>query len=746
MVRTLTTRMSFFLHLCSKSGTLNTVLQTLKLGLSCELISKQFTIFRLIQVGFLALEAPQKAQCRLIERQRERPFERWTAMDSLPDVNVAKPPLKRGSSFDNSVMDGSPNSGFTSTDYEGHHIQAPQRAWGQTPVGQMDAAQFGFMEDQGGDTRRLLPTFFVGNDGGYGGNGQFGSPVVGSSTWDNKLSYMSSASSGIAGIPLGITGNSSSLSGHGQMQGGLAQMNAANSLGIAGHGHMHGGLVHVSTGPGHAKTGLDYVQPVLEHMQAHINGDVSSGKMMMLPQTWVPLNGSSPMDPSSEGLPTQGMNFAAPHCLPSLPADPGFADRAARFSPFGNMGFSESHLTGDGNKDLSKAKLMKPAGGQFGYMKRSAPTSPNGYHNSNNGSKSQENMRFSLKEAASAVPMEESSKGVETRSSLLPTVNMGVEGEEGGAQKQFCASVNESDESMGQEVSSSCGVAPMQGLSENSGRKRKAGSHKLKDGGGLATNPKDTDPDDGRPKCQVISENIFDKNLKPQEQCNSGNSEESTPKSAKETSKPPEAPKPDFIHVRARRGQATDSHSLAERVRREKISERMKFLQDLVPGCSKVTGKAVMLDEIINYVQSLQRQVEFLSMKLAAVNPRVEFSIDNLFARERPVQRVATPASAFGLQNPNLFPPLHPHQQPHVPIPSLDQCPPLDVQPFGSDPALRRTMSTPPSMEAYGDSAAQAAQAWDDELQSVVQMSLAQRQAAMDLQGSMFQGQMKVEH
>lgn len=62
--------------------------------------------------------------------------------------------------------------------------------------------------------------------------------------------------------------------------------------------------------------------------------------------------------------------------------------------------------------------------------------------------------------------------------------------------------------------------------------------------------------------------------------------------------------------MRARRGQATDSHSLAERVRREKISERMKYLQDLVPGCKKVTGKAVMLDEIINYVQFLQRQVE----------------------------------------------------------------------------------------------------------------------------------------
>ncbi|CAA7052737.1 unnamed protein product [Microthlaspi erraticum] len=83
-----------------------------------------------------------------------------------------------------------------------------------------------------------------------------------------------------------------------------------------------------------------------------------------------------------------------------------------------------------------------------------------------------------------------------------------------------------------------------------------------------------------------------------------------------------EAPK-DYIHVRARRGQATDSHSLAERVRREKISDRMKILQNLVPGCNKVTGKALMLDEIINYVQSLQNQVEFLSMKLTSISPVV---------------------------------------------------------------------------------------------------------------------------
>ncbi|KAJ7976832.1 transcription factor bHLH48-like [Quillaja saponaria] len=89
-----------------------------------------------------------------------------------------------------------------------------------------------------------------------------------------------------------------------------------------------------------------------------------------------------------------------------------------------------------------------------------------------------------------------------------------------------------------------------------------------------------------------------------------------------------------YVHVRARRGQATDSHSLAERARREKINARMKLLQELVPGCNKISGTALVLDEIINHVQSLQRQVELLSMKLAAVNPRVEFNLDSMLGTE----------------------------------------------------------------------------------------------------------------
>ncbi|KAK9691494.1 hypothetical protein RND81_09G200500 [Saponaria officinalis] len=65
--------------------------------------------------------------------------------------------------------------------------------------------------------------------------------------------------------------------------------------------------------------------------------------------------------------------------------------------------------------------------------------------------------------------------------------------------------------------------------------------------------------------------------------------------------------------VRARRGQATDPHSIAERIRRERIAERMKGLQELVPNGNK-TDKASMLDEIIDYVKFLQLQVKLLSM------------------------------------------------------------------------------------------------------------------------------------
>ncbi|KZV24647.1 hypothetical protein F511_37361 [Dorcoceras hygrometricum] len=138
--------------------------------------------------------------------------------------------------------------------------------------------------------------------------------------------------------------------------------------------------------------------------------------------------------------------------------------------------------------------------------------------------------------------------------------------------------------------------------------------------GGASTSNSDNDNliegDGKRLKAEGISNGDRESKAQREDVRNSG---KVTDKSAAKAAEPP---KQDYIHVRARRGQATDSHSLAERARREKISERMKILQDLVPGCNKVIGKALVLDEIINYIQSLQRQVEFLSMKLEAVNSR----------------------------------------------------------------------------------------------------------------------------
>ncbi|KAM5566624.1 hypothetical protein ABKV19_014994 [Rosa sericea] len=131
--------------------------------------------------------------------------------------------------------------------------------------------------------------------------------------------------------------------------------------------------------------------------------------------------------------------------------------------------------------------------------------------------------------------------------------------------------------------------------------------------------------------------------------------ETSSGKPVEQNTQPPDPPRQDYIHVRARRGQATDSHSLAERARREKISERMKILQDLVPGCNKVIGKALVLDEIINYIQSLQRQVEFLSMKLEAVNTRMTPAIEVFPSKEFGQQTFDTAAMAFGTQPPREY-------------------------------------------------------------------------------------------
>ncbi|RVW21541.1 Transcription factor bHLH49 [Vitis vinifera] len=153
-------------------------------------------------------------------------------------------------------------------------------------------------------------------------------------------------------------------------------------------------------------------------------------------------------------------------------------------------------------------------------------------------------------------------------------------------------------------------------------------------------------------------------------------------------------------------------------VRREKISERMKFLQDLVPGCSKVTGKAVMLDEIINYVQSLQRQVEILQSRVG-------------------------PSSTMGFSPETTmpYPQLHPSQPGliQVGLPGLGN----------SSDAIRRTINSQLAAMSggYKESAPQLPNVWEDELHNVVQMGFSTGAPlnSQDLNGSLPPGHMKAE-
>ncbi|MCO5584370.1 hypothetical protein L7F22_038296 [Adiantum nelumboides] len=463
-------------------------------------------------------------------------------------------------------------------------------------------------------------------------------------------------------------------------------------------------------------------------------------------------NAELAMDPSTRSLAIQNAsNYAGQATLRSFPVDTMLADRAVKFSPLnkhstmlqsaalqGAASQDGRDLAVDSKTSATQSILLKVST-ELGTPPSLATNSPNGLesfqqtlmkdrHNVLNLAAGTANVDCHAMSNSNLVTVENPKMVASKKAPSLPTL-VEIDGSE--CIGKPCNSFEESDGSMGAEISSDRNRENgWESASHARLPSKKRTKQSFKSNTMQLSDVKDLECDIIKDKRQKAGDDSNeDESSKKME---SNDSDDSMPPSIKETCKPPETPKTDYIHVRARRGQATDSHSLAERIRREKISERMKFLQDLVPGCSKITGKALMLDEIINYVQSLQRQVEFLSMKLAAMNPKVDFNMDSLFRKEICQPQVP-------LQQPLMF--SIDNQQPYTPLRQQSSQallrvgghggvsrPLLNVHSIGgSDSALRGTLSAPlTSKEAFEHIVSQASQAWDDELQSLMQMSYSQ--------------------
>ncbi|KAL6978864.1 hypothetical protein U1Q18_020532 [Sarracenia purpurea var. burkii] len=279
--------------------------------------------------------------------------------------------------------------------------------------------------------------------------------------------------------------------------------------------------------------------------------------------------------------------------LPAVSADPGFAERAAKFSCFGSRSFN-GRINQLGSNNLELRYRATPLMGTLKFPRVSSSPS---LEAAGSPTSAQELKNFSQNQKGLSCP------------NSLDTKFGKIFGSPSLDRTEF-ASSNDGSSVSEQFPEWETGLKTPSDLNS---RKRKAVSvGKSKE---IVSSSKvmeaEDDPNVKRTKSNEGSGSENSSIKTEEETKGSGNSRtgDEGQKQAKANPNPP-PPEKDYIHVRARRGQATDSHSLAERVRREKISERMKLLQDLVPGCNKVTGKALMLDEIINYVQSLQRQVE----------------------------------------------------------------------------------------------------------------------------------------
>ncbi|CDY35224.1 BnaA01g08070D [Brassica napus] len=161
-----------------------------------------------------------------------------------------------------------------------------------------------------------------------------------------------------------------------------------------------------------------------------------------------------------------------------------------------------------------------------------------------------------------------------------------------------------------------------------------------------------------------------------------------------------------------KRSRAAEMHNISERRRREKINEKLKALQELIPRCNK-TDKASMLEDAIEYVKSLQLQIQMMSMGGGGMmpmmyNPNMQcFMAPSAMGMNRP-PFIPFPGTAFprppahmaGLGPPYPAPPRYPFPNVHQPDPNQPQFPSY-LNPYSQFVGLQQMQQPPPPLQVY---------------------------------------------
>ncbi|XP_020676066.1 transcription factor UNE10 isoform X2 [Dendrobium catenatum] len=129
--------------------------------------------------------------------------------------------------------------------------------------------------------------------------------------------------------------------------------------------------------------------------------------------------------------------------------------------------------------------------------------------------------------------------------------------------------------------------------------------------------------------------------------------------------------------ISAKRSREAAVHNQSERKRRDRINQKMKTLQKLLPNSSK-TDKASMLDEVIEYLKLLQAQVQMMSRMSTIPTMILPFAMQNqqlqlsMIAQMAQITRMGLSLGMVdpGLLNPAPPPPPILHPSTFLPLPS----------------------------------------------------------------------------